>query len=382
MKRNIEEIVKDIKDAFVFTSGFVSRDSGDIREHIEGNMAQINCKRILAMLPVFLVLDVIQAVSLLVMKRHATFRLSMAATLLLIVQVLFYAALLIWGLYVKKMAPKEKCWRCNLTYRSFWCIWLVGMLCVAYCNMVSGRSGGTYIFLCIVVCLVPLYPLTDWVISLILFVGMVMLAASRMNGELKFFFYNCIAMLIMGFIAQRFEIGVWMQREYIYVTAFLDPLTGLLNRRGGNAYLQQEMEYRGESRMGIIMLDVDFFKKYNDALGHDEGDNCLKMVSTSIQEAVGERTRLIVRHGGEEFVVLLFDATEEETKEWAEKIRETVYNKALPAPHREVADVVTVSVGATVMVLRVDCLYEHALRTADMALYAAKEAGRNQVVFR
>lgn len=382
MKRCIGEIAKDLKNAFVFTDSYVNRDSSDIRQHIEGSMAETNCKRILAMIPIFLVIDIIQVAMLFGVRHHETFGFSMTVSLLLIVQALFYAVLLVWGLYIKKVVRTEKCWKCNLTYRSFWCIWMFGTVCIAYCNMASGLGGGTYIFFCIVVCLVPLYPVKDWVISLILFVGMVMVAAARMDGELRFFFYNCIIMLVMGFIAQRFEMGVWMQREYIYATAFFDPLTGLLNRRGGNAYLAEEMEYRIDSRIGVIMLDVDYFKKYNDALGHDEGDNCLKMVSASIREAVGERTKLIVRHGGEEFVIILFDATEEETKEWAEKIREKVYDKALPAPYRQVADVVTVSVGATIMAIRQDSLYEQTLKAADKALYIAKESGRNQVVFR
>lgn len=382
MERHIGEIIKDLKNAFVFTDGYVNRDSGDIRRRIEGGMAETNCKRILAMIPVFLVIDIIQMAMLLGVRRHETFRFSMTVSVLLTVQALFYAVLLVRGLYVKKEVRTEKCWKCNLTYRSFWVLWMCGTVCIAYCNMLSGLGGGTYIFFCIVVCLVPLYPVRDWVISLVVFVGIVMGAAARMDGELKFFFYNCIVMLIMGFIAQRFEMGMRMQREYIYMTAFFDPLTGLLNRRGGNAYLQEEMEYRGDSRIGVIMLDVDYFKKYNDSLEHDEGDNCLKMVSASIREAVGDRTRLMVRHGGEEFVIILFDATEEDTKKWAEKIRRTVYDRALPAPCREVADVVTVSVGAAVMAIHSGSLYEQTLKAADEALYMAKESGRNRVVFR
>lgn len=382
MKRYLGEIAKDLKNAFVFTTDYVNRDSSDIRRHIEESRTETNCKRILGMIPVFLMVDVFHVVALLRVRHHETFGLSMTVTLLLIAQAFLYAVLLVWRLYIKKAARVEKCWKYRLICRSFWCIWMIGTICIAYCDMLSGLGGAIYIFFCIVVCLVPLYPMKDWVISLILFEGMVMVAAARMDGELRFFFYNCIVMLVVGFIAQRFEMGVWMQREYIYMTAFLDPLTGLLNRRGGNAYLEEKMEYRMDSRIGVIMLDVDHFKKYNDTLGHDEGDNCLKMVSASIREAVGERTKLIVRHGGEEFVVILFDATEEETREWAEKIREKVYESALPTPYRQVADVVTVSVGATIMAIRRDSLYEQTLKAADEALYIAKESGRNQVVFR
>lgn len=380
--KKVTEIVKDIKNAFVFTTGFIRRDSIDIRRHIERSRAEMNCKRILGILPVFLVFNVLQIVRLMTTIHHATFWLSMTVTISLMVVAFVCAAIFIWRLYGKKKRRREKCWRCNFTYRFFWCIWIAGMICIAYCNMVSGWGGGTYIFFCIVVCLVPLYPLVDWLISLSVFAVILVISAFEMNWEAELFFYNCMVILIMGFIAQRFEMIVWTQREYIYTTAFLDPLIGLLNRRGGNAFLQKELGYRGESRAGVIMLDVDFFKKYNDALGHEEGDNCLKMVSAAIQEAVKERTRLIVRHGGEEFIVLLLDATEEETKKWAEKIRKTVYNRALPTPHREVADVVTVSVGATVMTVCSDDLYEDTLNTVDAALYAAKEAGRNQVVFR
>ena len=81
-----------------------------------------------------------------------------------------------------------------------------------------------------------------------------------------------IAMQVIGFIAQRMQLMLWMSRENLYLEAFVDPLTELLNRRGGNAVLLDEIQaLPTEEEVGIIMFDVDYFKRYNDTFGHDVG---------------------------------------------------------------------------------------------------------------
>ena len=194
---------------------------------------------------------------------------------------------------------------------------------------------------------------------------------------------NFVAMQIIGFVAQRMQLMLWMSREYLYMEAFVDPLTQLLNRRGGDAVFQKErLTYDNETEVGIIMFDIDYFKRYNDTFGHGEGDVCLRTVGDAIRENMKERTKLMIRHGGEEFVTILFQTNEKELLECAEKLRKAVFEKHLKAPTDEVAEYVTISIGAAMeRIPDEDFRYEKLLSAADEALYKAKQSGKNRVVY-
>lgn len=386
MEKSAIGIIKDLKEAFVFPSSYIDRESNDIRQCILGRKAETNCKRILVMTPVFLGIGIFHMAELFLKSRQTTFQMSMIASCLLLTEVLFFSVLITWVLYFNKVDNMEEMWKFKLIYRVFWWTWMIEMFCISTWNIMSGWGGIIYIATCVIICIVPLYEVGDLILSLLLYAVMTsggIIQVGMTSDDARIIFYTGVAMFIIGIVAQLFEVRMWTLLEYIYVTTFIDPLTGLLNRRGGNALMEEEMKKRnGKSNLGIVMMDIDFFKKYNDSLGHDAGDVCLKTVGKCIKEAVSERSKVLIRHGGEEFVAVFFDTTEEELRGLAEKIRKTVYDRGLPAPHKEVADVVTVSVGATVIMAEEDFHYENTLKTADLALYEAKENGRNQVVYR
>ena len=383
MERKIEDLGKDIKEAFGMSTGYVYQDSSDIRERIAHKLPEVNCRRIMAVIPVFWILCAFYMAEVMLFHHRETMGKVMALCTALLVIAVVYEVLLVRCLYIRQMRHRERMRRCMILYRSFWWIWLIGLLLLCFLNFRARMSGAIYIFACIVACLVPLYPLVDFVVMLISSLTISILAASASQGNIQMLFYDYIVMLVIGFIAQRLEIRIWAMREYIYLTAFRDPLTGLLNRRGGNALLEEELGSKdGGETVGVLMMDIDYFKKYNDSLGHDAGDACLKMVSGCIRETVKRRTELMIRHGGEEFVVLFLDATEQELRTWGERIRQAVIREGLAAPYPKVADVVTVSIGAAMAVWKSGEGYEPLLEHADAALYDAKNAGRNRVVFR
>ena len=130
------------------------------------------------------------------------------------------------------------------------------------------------------------------------------------------------------------------------------------------------------------MFDIDYFKRYNDTFGHGEGDVCLRTVGDAIRENMKERTKLMIRHGGEEFVTILFQTNEKELLQCAEKLRKAVFEKHLKAPTDEVAEYVTISIGAAMeRIPDEDFRYEKLLSAADEALYKAKQSGKNRVVY-
>jgi diguanylate cyclase (GGDEF)-like protein len=161
-----------------------------------------------------------------------------------------------------------------------------------------------------------------------------------------------------------------------------DGLTGLLNRRSFDEALSREFRRsKRESRpLGLIMLDVDKFKSFNDLYGHPAGDACLRSVSAAITGMLQRPGDCAARYGGEEFAILLPNTDEAGAIEVAERIR--LAARALKRQHAGTrANCVTISAGAASVVPGAALASADGLvQTADRALYAAKRAGRDQVV--
>jgi diguanylate cyclase (GGDEF)-like protein len=159
-----------------------------------------------------------------------------------------------------------------------------------------------------------------------------------------------------------------------------DPLTGLENRRAVDERLREhwsDWQHFGHS-FAAMLIDVDFFKKYNDCYGHQEGDRCLVLVAKALSETVKQLDASIGRYGGEEFIVLARMEKREQVAMLAEAIRRTVENLALVHElRRDGMSVVTVSVGAAFTRSQTGAKLEKVINEADRALYLAKASGRN-----
>jgi len=159
-----------------------------------------------------------------------------------------------------------------------------------------------------------------------------------------------------------------------------DPLTGLENRRAIDEKLREhwsDWQLLGKS-FAAILIDVDFFKKFNDFYGHQEGDRCLVLVANALSAIIDQKLGSLGRHGGEEFIVLVRVDRAEEVVELAEIIRRTVEQLELShEPRRDGVSVVTVSVGAAITRVQTGAKLEKVIHEADRALYLAKASGRN-----
>ena len=158
--------------------------------------------------------------------------------------------------------------------------------------------------------------------------------------------------------------------------AITDPLTGAFNRRHMQTRLEEAIERgrRAGAAASLLLLDIDHFKRVNDAFGHEAGDHVLKELVALIRER-SRKSDLLFRLGGEEFLLLLADTPAPAAMTVAETLRESIARAHFP-----VAKAVTVSIG--VSALEPADSVDSWVKRADVALYAAKEAGRNRVVER
>lgn len=162
--------------------------------------------------------------------------------------------------------------------------------------------------------------------------------------------------------------------------ASLDGLTGLANRRRFDEYLDVEWRrlHREQTPLTLILCDVDFFKRYNDTYGHLAGDDCLQQVAAVLRKAMKRPADLMARYGGEEFAAILPNTDSEGGFHVAEAIRKGV--KALQLVHVKspVRQFVTISLGLATIVPDPDCTPTQLIAAADLALYQAKEEGRDR----
>lgn len=133
------------------------------------------------------------------------------------------------------------------------------------------------------------------------------------------------------------------------------------------------------SLLSALMLDIDYFKRFNDCYGHQAGDDCLKAVAATIKETFTRPGDFFARYGGEEFVVLLPETDEKEAVLLAERLLRNIRNLDIRTVVSEVADIVTISVGCAAVVPRRHDEPQSLIKMADDALYLAKKSGRNTV---
>jgi len=166
----------------------------------------------------------------------------------------------------------------------------------------------------------------------------------------------------------------------LFNKANIDPLTGLYNRRFMDSNMERVMRLlsRSDGILSVLMLDIDFFKRFNDTYGHDEGDRCLQAVSNALSHSVLRVNDLVVRYGGEEFTVILPNTDKDGACFFAEKLLHSIRDLKILHEKNDAADFVTISIGVTTGKVGFNHDLSMFLKQADTALYTSKETGRNK----
>jgi len=159
-----------------------------------------------------------------------------------------------------------------------------------------------------------------------------------------------------------------------------DSLTGISNRRFFDEMLEKICKevQRDSKNLAVIMLDIDYFKLYNDNYGHWMGDECLSKVAKTLQQSLKRSTDLIARYGGEEFVVLLKDIDKNGAIKVAQSLVDSISNLNIPHDFSLISKHVTISAGVAIKEVGEEISKEELIKKADIELYRAKNSGRNR----
>jgi diguanylate cyclase (GGDEF)-like protein len=166
------------------------------------------------------------------------------------------------------------------------------------------------------------------------------------------------------------------------LTSNIDSLTQIANRRCFNDYLLTLWKHyqREQKTISLILIDIDYFKLYNDVYGHQGGDDCLIRVAQAIAKVPQRGVDLVARYGGEEFAAILPNTSFEGALILAESIKQAITELAIPHQSSLVSDRVTLSMGVASLITTSELSSEDLIFCADQALYAAKNQGRNRAI--
>lgn len=276
----------------------------------------------------------------------------------------------------------------KIIIHSFFGLQSLFFLSISYLNYVSYHSIAPY---CILLALTYLVSIFSRIEVFVYFMAhTIILFISKGIGLLESRHLLSLIILNVAFVVfSRIQYNRYIAMEHmrqklkdVVQRSEEDPLTRLLNRRGFERKLGAIIPYciRNRSRVGLLILDIDNFKAYNDVYGHPQGDRCLKLIADTIKKTARRDTDISARFGGEEFVIFIQGEKEIDPVLLAEKMRSSI--EELRIRHcPSVGNYVTVSIGVASLIPKGrNCLNE-LYANADRSLYIAKKHGKNMVAY-
>ncbi len=203
------------------------------------------------------------------------------------------------------------------------------------------------------------------------------------------FFYNSLFLLsanlggaIGCYVFEHALRTHYLESRMLYEQAERDGLTGLYNRRMFDEHFQQlwNQAQRNQNKLAVLLVDIDYFKMFNDIYGHQAGDDCLRQVAETLAESARRPFDIAARYGGEEFVIVLFDPPVAHPEDVAQEMRRAIEDLRILHRGSQVSRFLTASVGAAIAVPEEGRRSAGLLQLADEALYEAKESGRNRII--
>jgi len=283
--------------------------------------------------------------------------------------------------------------RADVWYPRFMAVGMcVGLLGIAWVGLASWEAGESRVFVRLVIATIAVYFVLGLPFRSALAANLIAIAFYAAIAVEKAMPWadltHYVVMLLMtnvicaagAYNLEHARRTAWLDGRLLAETALQDGLTGIPNRRRFDDHLQRvwAQSIRERGSIALLFADIDHFKAFNDRYGHQAGDEALKAVSKVLAHFARRPLDLAARYGGEEFAIVLFDTTCDHALRIGEEIMAAVRELAIPHTDSGAAPVLTISmgIGCVVPVARRSC--QGLVQLADQALYAAKDAGRNQ----
>lgn len=185
---------------------------------------------------------------------------------------------------------------------------------------------------------------------------------------------------IITSIRVKNQIALKKQQDFMQNLAMIDFLTGIPNRRHFDDVYQThwKQSIRDQTPLSVIMIDIDYFKRFNDHYGHQAGDECIRSVAQAIRQTLKRPSDIVARYGGEEFVCVLPKTDLEGGIHIANEIREAIHELHIQNAQSEIHHMLTISAGVSSATPTLEDNPEELIETADQQLYQAKESGRDR----
>ncbi|SDN04920.1 GGDEF domain-containing protein [Lachnospira pectinoschiza] len=277
----------------------------------------------------------------------------------------------------------------KILYMSYYVITVIMLMLASGSDMKVFDSEILYIIACAYFIFVPIVNEKDRLIIIIAMSVIMVTMVLIFRMDVRYVIDVCLIQILTMFVS-RYQHNINLRHEKMNNSlrkktdySEHDPLTGLFNRRGLESRANAIWPYceRNKVSVGILALDIDYFKKYNDAYGHPQGDECLKQVARVLRESAQRSTDVVTRTGGEEFIIFVQDTDEHNIVQLALKIRRNLEAAKIPHAYKAISNYVTVSIGAATFVPGYGKDFDKLYENADKALYAAKNNGRNCIVY-
>ncbi len=210
-----------------------------------------------------------------------------------------------------------------------------------------------------------------------------LLPHASINYHNYFFLFASLLIGAVSAYTLEYQIRIaFLQRGALRNLAKTDPLTGLYNRGAISQKINHLVYYafREKKPLTLLLIDVDYFKNFNDFYGHIQGDHCLQRVAAALSDCCKRPLDFAGRYGGEEFVVMWFDAEPSEVEAFARRVKEAIEQLDIRHDASGVHSHVTISGGMVTGIPSSQHLADKILHQADQCLYRAKESGRNRIV--
>jgi diguanylate cyclase (GGDEF)-like protein len=271
---------------------------------------------------------------------------------------------------------------------------MAGLTVIAV-DLKAAQAGVQIVFTTVLLTSVYLYYLIGLLFYESLFANVLMWCAYVAFGFLSGLsqtevIYNSIVLLLSNVVGATVAYGLeremrthFLERRMLSETAARDGLTGIYNRRRLDEHMQGLwlQALREGTTLALLLVDIDFFKRFNDVNGHQAGDECLKAVAAALARSARRPLDFVARYGGEEFAVVLYDPSRQYLHEVSNRIHTNVAALRIPHGDSAVGLFVTVSAGIAYVSPSAERSPQGFVQLADEALYQAKNDGRNTSVF-